>query len=198
VRRIPIGFYFTLAALFAEGFLQVSGIQSPLLAYGFAIGAGVSFLIGCIQSVVRIKDWLKNTRRENLRLGNENERLTKVVEQRDKNIHALRQGYEELAAKVTDPTANRQREERMARERCTEVAQELTTFWQSHQRTDSQEFIAIFQKRQEWKVNELRERLEKQGLLTTQERDILTFRSGDDLKKIEQIIFLLRKIGEGG
>jgi hypothetical protein len=126
------------------------------------------------------------------------ERLTKEVEQRDKNIRALRQGYEELAAKLSDPTANRQREERMVRERCTEVATELTVFWQSHQRTGPQEFVAVFQKRQEWKVSELRERLDEQGLLTTQERDILTFRSGDDLNKIEQIIFLLRKIGDGG
>jgi hypothetical protein len=47
-------------------------------------------------------------------------------------------------------------------------------------------------------VNELRERLEKQGLLTAHERDILTFRSGDDLAKIEQILFTLRKVGEGG
>jgi hypothetical protein len=126
------------------------------------------------------------------------ERLNKEVEQRDSNIRALRQGYEEVLTKLSDPTANRQREERMARERCTEVAQELTMFWESHPRTGPHEFVAIFQKRQEWKVNELRERLEKQGLLTAHERDILTFRSGDDLAKIEQILFTLRKVGEGG
>lgn len=133
-------------------------------------------------------------------IGNDEEigRLNKEVERRDRKIQALAQGYEQLLGKLTDPTANRQREERMARERCTEVAQELTTFWQSHQRTDSQEFIAAFQKRQEWKVNELRERIEQQGLLTAQERDTLTFRSGDGPDKIEQIVFLLRKIGEGG
>jgi hypothetical protein len=126
------------------------------------------------------------------------ERLNKEVERRDRKIQALTQGHEQLLGKLTDPTANRQREERIARERCTEVAEELTVFWQSHRRTDAQEFVATFQKRQEWKLDELRERIEKQGLLTTQERDTLTFRSGDGLDKIEQMIFLLRKIGEGG
>jgi hypothetical protein len=44
----------------------------------------------------------------------------------------------------------------------------------------------------------LRQRIDGQGFLTTQERDALTLRPGDGPEEIEQIIFTLRKIGEGG
>lgn len=122
------------------------------------------------------------------------ERLNKEIERRDRKIRNIAQEYDELRAKLSDPTTKRQRDERMARERCAEVAYQYFTFMQNRPYPDHAETVAAFKQRQQWKVDEARSRMEEQGLLTPLERQILTFREGDQLDKIEMMVELLRKL----
>lgn len=130
--------------------------------------------------------------------GKEIERLNKEIERRDRKIRAIAEDYEELLAKLSDPTAERQRQERTARERCIEVSDEVFMFLKDRPFVDPAESVAAFEQRQQWKVDDVRDRMDKQGLLTQRERDILTFRSGDQLDKIEAIVEVLSRLGQGG
>jgi hypothetical protein len=135
---------------------------------------------------------------ENEKLQAEIERLNKEIERRDKKLQAIGHDYDQLRAELSDPTAKRQREEQMARERCLEVSDELFAFLQGRPFVDPAETVAAFKQRQQWKVDEVRDRMDDQGLLTQREREALTFRSDNQLDKIEAMVELLARLGQGG
>jgi hypothetical protein len=119
------------------------------------------------------------------------------LEQLGKRLRRVEQERNELRARLADPTAMRRRNEEMLRERCLELAHELQNFMYGRRYTDTNETVARFQQRHEWKVNELREQLDEQGWLTPQERDILTFRADDYSHTIDDIVETLRSLGAG-
>jgi hypothetical protein len=125
------------------------------------------------------------------------ERRDRELEQLGKRLRRVEQERNELRARLADPTAMRRRNEEMLRERCLELAHELQNFMYGRRYTDTNETVARFQQRHEWKVNELREQLDEQGWLTPQERDILTFRADDYSHTIDDIVETLRSLGAG-
>ena len=119
------------------------------------------------------------------------------LEQLERRARRAEQEYEKLRASLADPTVKRQRDEKLVRGRSLEVAHDLLTFMHGRRYTDADETVARFRQRHQWKVDEVRERLEKQALLTDQERDTLTFRADDYPRKIEEMAETLRAIGMG-
>lgn len=119
------------------------------------------------------------------------------VVQLRKRLHRAEQERDRLRAMLSDPTAKKRRAEEMLRRRCIEVAYELHNFVHARKYTDSNETVARFNQRHEWKVNELRNRLNEQELLTPQEHDTLTLHADDYSHKIEEMMETLKTIGLG-
>ncbi len=119
------------------------------------------------------------------------------LEQLRKSFRRIQQERDRLRARLSDPTAARRLEDERLRRRCLEVAHELQNFMRIGRHVDSNELVARFQQRHEWKVNELRNRLDEQAWLTPQERDALTFHADDYSHKIDDMVITLKAIGMG-
>lgn len=121
----------------------------------------------------------------------------KEAERLKARLQKVEQENKRLRASLADPTAERERKEGLARRRALEVAQDLQKFWNARKYTDYYETVARFRQRHEWKVDEVRERLEGQKRITDQERDTLTFRVDDPPDKIREMAEILRAVGMG-
>jgi hypothetical protein len=119
------------------------------------------------------------------------------LEQLQKSFRRIQQERDRLRSRLSDPTAVRRLEDERLRRRCLEVAHELQNFMRRGGHIDRNELVARFQQRHEWKVNELRNRLDEQAWLTPQERDTLTFRADDYSHKIDDMVTTLKDIGMG-
>ncbi len=133
-----------------------------------------------------------------LRPNYEFEQLEKQLRKTDLKLRRTEQELDRYRAIFSDPSAKRQRDEKIARERCVEVAYQLFTFLKNRPYSDHAETVAAFKQRQQWKVDEVRGRMDELDLLTPLEQKILTFQPGDQLDKIELMVELLRKIGAEG
>ena len=126
--------------------------------------------------------------------------ITQLHQQNEKLVKRLRRTEQErdkLREKLADPTAMRRHNEQILQRRCLEVAQELENFMRGRGYASPDETVAAFTQRHEWKVNQLRDELRKQGWLTVQERDILTFRDGAPPHIIVAMAATLKDIGMG-
>lgn len=118
-------------------------------------------------------------------------------EQLRNSFRRVQQERDRLRARLSDPTAAKKLEDERLRRRCMEVSHELQNFMRIGQHVDRNQLVVRFQQRHEWKVNEVRDRLDGQAWLTSQERDTLTFRADDYSYKIDEIAAALRDIGMG-
>jgi hypothetical protein len=89
----------------------------------------------------------------------------------------------------------REQKDEQLKRRCIALGHELRKF--IHAQGYSNETVARFNQRHEWKLNELREELDERGWLSPQERDMLTFYADDYSHKIEDIAETLIAIGRG-
>jgi hypothetical protein len=168
------------------------GVLAGFVVSVFITLLGVAFL-------VRATPQPTQTVTVNQRLGATQAEKNREVEQLEKRLRKTEQERDRYRTMLSDPTAKRRREEAMSRKRCLEVAHELFTFMRGRRYSNIDEIAAAFKARHEWKVNDLRDRMDKQGLLTLQERDTLTFRSsGYPIDQIDQMVETLRKIGTEG
>lgn len=119
------------------------------------------------------------------------------VEQLRKKLHKAEQERDELRAFLADPTAKRQRDEKMLRRACLKVAQEVGVFARERRYKNDDETVNRFKQRHEDKVTKLRDELDQHGWLTAEEREALTFRADDHWRKIGYIAETLRSIGMG-
>jgi hypothetical protein len=166
------------------------GVLAGFVVAVFIILLGVAFLRGATpqtQSVSSIQQSETTQAAKDREIERLQKRLNRTEQERDR--------YRDILA---DPTAKKQRDERMARSRSLEVAQELQIFWNARKYSDPGETVASFRQRQEWKVNDVRGRLDELKMLTPRESDDLTFRPDHSYPdRIEKMIGILRNIGMG-
>lgn len=199
------------------GLISVAGLADFVANYAGPVlgllGTGMGILVALLIAVLLIV-WAVNTEQgETAKAGAESSPPSparpedKEKEREHEREHEqLRDSFrrvqlerDRLRARLSDPTAAKKLEDERLRRRCMEVSHELQNFMRigQHQPVDRNQLVARFQQRHEWKVNEVRDRLDEQAWLTPQERDTLTFRADDHSYRIDEIAAALRDIGRG-
>jgi len=194
---------FGLVSVAGNALLVLTG-AGPVLAF---LGTGPGVLMGFVVSVLLILLGVAFLNRATpqptqsladvQQAGPAQSDRDREVEQLQRSFRRVQQERDRLRTRLSDPTAMRRLEDERLRRRCLEVAHEIENFMRIGDYVDPNELVARFRQRHEWKVNELRNRLDEQAWLTPQERDALTFHADDYSHKIYNMETTLRAIGMG-
>ncbi len=116
-----------------------------------------------------------------------------------KRLRRTEQERDELRALLADPTAKRRREEEVLQKKCGDVAFSVRNFARAGRSTyaNETETVARFRLRHYASVEEVRDELDRRGKLTAEERDALTLRANDGIRKIGEMAEVLGFIAAG-
>lgn len=168
------------------------GVVAGFAASVFIILLGVAFL-------TRATPQPSQSVTVNQRVGAAQAERDREVKQLEKRLRRTEEERDRYRAILSDPIAKRRRDEEILRQRCFDLAQEVSNFLigYSSKNVDVNEAVARFQLRHEGNVTELRDELDKRGVLTATERQYLTLYDHDGLDKISAMEHTLRAIGMG-
>jgi Tfp pilus assembly protein PilX len=196
---------FALVSMAGDIILMITG-RGPVIDF---LGTGYGVLIGLAVAVVMILLGVaflnhatpqpNQTVTVNQRVGPTQAERNREVEQLQERLRRAEQERDQLRARLSNPNAERRRQEEALYGRCVAVGNEIRNFLSGYGSLSEDEPHSVqrFRLRHYEKVTELRDQLDKRGRLTTEEYEALTFREDDGVGKIRLMAEVLILIGLG-